>query len=248
MYKGKKFLAIIPARGGSKGIPLKNIFSVGGRALIEYTIDSASDSKYLDRSIISTDSEKIKSVSEKYIKANNKRVDIPFLRPEELATDTSKTIDCVVHAVDWLKKNENLEYDYIVLLQNTSPLRKAFHIDEAIEMIIDKDEQSLVSLREVSEHPILIRSLAENGKVKKLLDVDSTVRRQDFKPFYKIDGSIYIVKLDEDFGLNTSFNDGEIGYIMEECYSVDIDNYLDVKAVEYYLEKEREKEIELMKW
>lgn len=247
MYKNKKILAIIPARGGSKGIPLKNIFKVGGRPLIEYTIDCASDSKYIDRTIISTDSEKIKSVSERYINTNNKRVDIPFLRPEELATDTSKTIDCVVHAVEWLKKNEGLEYDYLVLLQNTSPLRKSFHIDEAIEMIIDKEEKSLVSLREVTEHPILVRSLDENGKVKKLLDVNSSVRRQDFKPFYKIDGSIYIVKIDEDFGLNTSFNDGELGYIMEDCYSVDVDNYLDVKAVEYYLEKEREKEIKLMK-
>lgn len=247
MYKNKKILAIIPARGGSKGIPLKNISKVGGRTLIEYTIDCASDSKYLDRTIISTDSEKIKNISERYIKTNNKKVDIPFLRPEELATDTSKTIECVVHAVEWLKKNEKIEYDYVVLLQNTSPLRKTFHIDEAIEMIVDKDEKSLVSLREVTEHPILIRSLNDDGKVKKILDVNSSIRRQDFKPFYMIDGSIYIVKLDKDFGLETSFNDGELGYIMEECYSVDIDDYLDVKAVEYYLEKEREKEISLMK-
>ena len=97
MYKNKKILAIIPARGGSKGIPLKNIFNVGARTLIEYTIDCASDYKYLDRTIITTDSEKIKNVLERYINANNKKVDIPFLRLEELVTDISKIIDCVLH-------------------------------------------------------------------------------------------------------------------------------------------------------
>lgn len=247
MYKGKKFLAVIPARGGSKGIPLKNIFNVGGRPLIEYTIDCASNSKYIDRTIISTDSLEIKNVAEKYIQNNNKKVDIPFLRPKELAKDTSKTIDCIVHAVNWLKENENKEYDYLILLQNTSPLRKSFHVDEAIEKIVNNNASSLLSLREVIDHPILIRSIKEDGRVEKLLDIDSTVRRQDFKKYYKVDGSIYILKINENFNLNSSFNDSELGYIIVEKYSVDIDNYMDIKKVEYYLEEERKTEIQLMK-
>ena len=247
MYKDKRILAVIPARGGSKGIPLKNIFSIGGRPLIEYTIDCANNSKYLDKIIISTDSKEIRDVADRYIKTHNKKVEIPFLRPSELATDTSKTIDCVIHAVNWLKENKNEQYDYIVLLQNTTPLRKSFHIDEAIEKLLDSKETTLVSVTEVEEHPILMRSINEDGTVKHLLNMNSTVRRQDFPKYYKIDGSIYIVRNDEYFNLETSFNDGKLAYIIDNRYSVDIDNYMDIKTVEYYLEKEREEEINLMK-
>lgn len=246
MYKNKKILAIIPARGGSKGIPLKNIFEVGGKPLIHYSIDCASSSKYIDKTIISTDNEEIKAVSERYIKYNNKKVEIPFLRPKELALDTSKTIDCIVHAVDWLKKNKDEIYDYVIVLQNTVPLRKSWHVDEAVEKLLESDERSLVSVTEVSQHPILIRSLNEDGTLKNLLNVGSTVRRQDFPKFYKVDGSIYIQKIDEKFNLNTSLNDGKLAYIMEAKYTVDIDSYIDIKIIEYYLEREREKELGLM--
>lgn len=247
MYKDKKILAIIPARGGSKGIPLKNIYPIGGRPLIEYTIDCANDSKYLDRTIISTDNIEIKEVSERYIKLYNKKVDIPFMRPKKLALDSSKTIDCIVHAVNWLKENEKQKYDYIVLLQNTVPLRKSEHIDEAIEKLLNSSQTSLVSVTEVEQHPILMRNINEDGTLKNLLNMNSSMRRQDFPKFYKVDGAIYIVKIDENFNLNTSLNDSNLPYIMNKRYTTDIDNYIDVKIIEHYLEKEREKEIELMK-
>lgn len=230
MYKGKKILAIIPARGGSKGIPSKNIIEIYGKPLIQYSIESANSSKYIDRTIISTDDLKIKEVAEQC------GGDVPFLRPEELAQDTSKTIDCLVHGIEWLK-NIGEEYDYLVLLQNTVPLRKGYHIDEAIEKLIDSDERSLVSITEVEENPVLMRTLNEDGTVKNMLNVSSTIRRQDFPKFYRVDGAIYIQKLDEEFNLNTSLNDGKLAYIMKEEYSVDIDTYLDIKKIEYYLEK-----------
>ena len=138
-------------------------------------------------------------------------------------------------------------YDYVMILQNTVPLRKSWHIDEAIEKIIDKDAKSLVSISEVDEHPILMRTLNEDESVKNLLPMNSTMRRQDFPKFYKVDGAIYIQKIDEEFNLNTSLNDGKIGYVIERKYTTDIDNYIDIKIVEYYLEKEREAEAELMK-
>ena len=240
MYKNKRILAVIPARGGSKGIPSKNIFNVGGQPLIKYTIDCAKNSKYLDRTVISTDSTEIKRVAEEY------GGDVPFMRPAELALDTSKTIDCIVHAVDTLKEMGE-EYDYIVLLQNTVPLRKSLHVDKAIEKIINSNERSLVSVTEVEQHPILMRTLNEDESVKNLLHMNSTMRRQDFPKFYKVDGAIYIQKIDDEFNLNTSLNDGKLGYIMERKYTTDIDNYIDIKIVEYYIEKEREKEAELMK-
>ena len=240
MYKNKKILAVIPARGGSKGVPRKNIIEVGGHPLIKYTIDCGKNSKYLDRVIISTEDLLIKRVAEE------NGGDVPFLRPKELAEDTSKTIDCIVHAVDTLESMEE-EYDYVMVLQNTVPLRKSWHIDEAIEMIVDSNERSLVSISEVDEHPILMRTLNEDKTVRNLLQMNSTMRRQDFPKFYKVDGAIYIQKLDKDFNLDTSLNDGKLGYVMDKKYTTDIDNYIDIKIVEYYLEKEREAEAELMR-
>lgn len=240
MYKDKKILAVIPARGGSKGVPKKNIINVGGYPLIKYTIDCGKYSKYLDRVIVSTEDLLIKKVTEE-----NGGV-VPFLRPQELAEDTSKTIDCIVHAVDTLKTMGE-KYDYVVILQNTVPLRKSWHVDEAIEKIIDSNETSLVSISEVEEHPILMRTLNEDETVKNLLHMNSTMRRQDFPKFYKVDGAIYIQKIDENFNLETSLNDGKLGYVMEKKYTTDIDNYIDIKIVEYYLEKEREEEAELMR-
>ena len=159
------------------------------------------------------------------------------MRPSELAQDTSKTIDCLVHAVNWLKE-QGEEYDYLVLLQNTVPLRKSWQVDEAIEKLFSSNERSLVSITEVEENPVLMRTLNEDGTVKNMLQLNSTMRRQDFPKFYRVDGAIYIQKLDEYFNLNTSLNDGKLAYIMEEKYSVDIDTYLDIKKIEYYLEQE----------
>ena len=240
MYKNKKILAVIPARGGSKGVPRKNIIEVGGHPLIKYTIDCGKNSKYLDRVVISTEDLLIKRVAEE------NGGDVPFLRPKELAEDTSKTIDCIVHAVDTLKSMGE-EYDYVMILQNTVPLRKSWHVDEAIEMIVDSSERSLVSISEVDEHPVLMRTLDENKTVKNLLHMNSTMRRQDFPKFYKVDGAIAIQKIDEKFNLETSINDGKLGYVMERKYSTDIDNYLDIKIIEYYLEKEKEEEAKLMR-
>lgn len=240
MYKGKKILAVIPARGGSKGVPRKNIIEVGGHPLIKYTIDCGKNSKYLDRTVISTEDLLIKRVAEE------NGGDVPFLRPKELAEDTSKTIDCIVHAVNTLKSMGE-EYDYVIILQNTVPLRKSWHVDEAIEMIVDSSERSLVSISEVDKHPILMRTLNEDKTVKNLLHMNSTMRRQDFPKFYKVDGAIAIQKIDTEFNLETSINDGKLGYVMERKYSTDIDNYLDIKIIEYYLEKEKEEEAELMR-
>lgn len=231
MYKEKRILAIIPARGGSKGISLKNIIEIYGKPLIQYSIECANNSKYIDRTIISTDDIKIKEVAE------NCGGDVPFLRPVELAQDTSKTIDCLVHAVNWLKENGE-EYDYLVLLQNTVPLRKGWQVDQAIEKLFESSERSLVSITEVEENPVLMRTIKEDGTVENMLHISSTVRRQDFPKFYRVDGAIYIQKLDKNFNLETSLNDGKLAYLMEDKYSVDIDTYLDIQKIEYYLDKE----------
>lgn len=231
MYKGKSFLVIIPARGGSKGIPNKNIIEVEGKPLIKYSIDAALESKYVDRIVVSTDSEEIAKVSAE------SGADVPFLRPVSLSTDTAKTIDALIHAVNTLKENGSA-YDYLVLLQPTQPLRESFHIDEAIEKIVERGAGSLVSVSDVHEHPILMRTINEQGNLSNLLQTSSTVRRQDFPTFYKVNGSIYINKIDENFNENLSLNDNQLPYIMDTKYDVDIDEPFDLEVFKLKLKGE----------
>ncbi|MBC8590317.1 cytidylyltransferase domain-containing protein [Wansuia hejianensis] len=216
MYKNKSILAIIPARGGSKGIARKNIINVSGKPLIQYTIDSAKKSKYIDRLVVSTEDAEIASISVRC------GAEVPFLRPIELAEDETKTVDVLI---DVIKKLEELgcKYDYMVLLQPTQPLRQTFHIDEAIEMIIDKDEDSLVSVSEVREHPILMRTVDEKNEARSLLGQRSDIRRQDFSKVYKVNGAVYINRLNNKFNINTSLNDNKLAYIMDKKYDLDID-------------------------
>ena len=226
MYFNKKILALIPARGGSKGIKNKNITLLTGKPLIAYTIEAAEKSKYIDTIVVSTDSNKIAEISKQYGAL------VPFLRPHELAQDTSQTIDVVIHAIQELNKFR--EYDALLLLQPTQPLRSEEDIDGAIEKYFSCGEKSLVSISEVEDHPLLIRQIDEMGKLTKILNVSSTCRRQDMPKFYRVNGCIYINKI-SDINQSTSFNDNEVPYIMSQKRSVDIDEPIDLELAEYYL-------------
>ncbi|MFR4161244.1 MAG: cytidylyltransferase domain-containing protein [Paraclostridium sordellii] len=220
--KKSKVLAIIPARAGSKGIKDKNIIDLNGKPLIAHSIEAGLKSKHINKVVVSTDGEKIAKVAKDY------GAEVPFLRPKHLATDTAKTIDCVIHCIEELKKNGE-EYDYVVLLQPTQPLRQPWHIDEAFELIIKRNEDSLVSISKVKDHPVLMRTIDKNGYAINLLEGSSTKRRQEFPDFYKVNGAIYINKINENLNYDTSFNDNKLVYIMDEQYGVDIDDMLDVE-------------------
>ena len=227
MIEGCKVLALIPARGGSKGIKNKNIIDLCGKPLLAYTVEAAVSSKYIDDVVVTTDSQAIAEVAIQY------GAQIPFLRPDHLAQDTSTTLSAVLHAIEVLKE-QGKSYDVLVLLQPTAPLRDVTDIDAAIETFMDNDRISLVSVSEVGDHPILMRTITEDGKLKNLLNVGSTCRRQDMPRVYRVNGSIYInsvVELDED----TSFNDNIIPYIMTKEHSVDIDEMMDLRLAEEYL-------------
>ena len=128
MYKGKNILGLIPARGGSKGLPRKNIIPLLGKPLIAWTIEQALASKYLDRVVVSTDDNEIAEISKKY------GAEVPFIRPKELAEDNAKGIDVVLHAIDWLKENDKQkQYDLIMLIQPVSPLSAKEGINKAME-------------------------------------------------------------------------------------------------------------------
>ncbi|MCI9443084.1 MAG: acylneuraminate cytidylyltransferase family protein [Ruminococcus sp.] len=229
MKSNKKFLALIPARAGSKGIKDKNIIDLKGKPLIAYSIEAAKRSKYIDRVVVSTDGDDIASVAKDW------GADVPFLRPDYLASDTAKTIDAVLHCIQELEKSGE-KYDYLVLLQPTQPLRQGFHIDEAIEKILELEAQSLASVSKVKEHPVLIRTISENGELRNLLDCSSTVRRQDFPDYYRVNGAIYINKINENLNEQTSLNDNVLPYEMSHEYDVDIDELLDLKIAELMLE------------
>ena len=229
MYNNKMFLGIIPARGGSKGISGKNIIKVNDRPLIDYTIKEALGSKYIDRVIVTTDYEEIADISKRY------GAEVPFLRPKNMARDESKIIDAVIYTIRELADRGQI-YDYLVLLQPTQPLRKAFHIDESIECIVEKSADSLVSVTKVKEHPILMRKINKDGKLQNLINMNSTMRRQDFPDYFKVNGAIYINKIDENLNLNTSFNDNKLPYIMDSRYDLDIDSPFDLEILKLMLE------------
>lgn len=236
MYKNKKILAIIPARGGSKGIHKKNIIDLLGKPLLYYSLKSAKKSEYIDKIVVSTDDKEIAQVAKEY------GGEVPFLRPAELAKDNSKSIDAFIHAI---KKLEEIgeRYDYVLLLQNTSPLRQGWHIDEAIEKLLESNERSLVSVSQVSEHPCIMRTLDKKGNTLPLISMTGDMRRQEFPDIYIVNGAIYIQKNDDELNTETNLNGGKLAYIMDRKYSVDIDEYLDLDIATYYLKEMKDRKV-----
>lgn len=223
MYKDNRILAVVPARGGSKGIPHKNIVKVKGKELLAYTLDAAKASKYIDEIIVSTDDILIEQVA---VRENVKVLQ----RPKELAQDMSRTIDVLLHVIG----NIDDDFDYLVLLQPTQPLRTAYHIDNAIELMINANYPSLLSVSPVKDHPILMRQMDVDGKLTSLLACQSTVRRQDFPNYYVVNGAIYINKI-SDLNSETSLNDNLYGYEMTSEFDLDIDEPRDLLLFEAIL-------------
>ncbi len=229
MYEKKRIIGFIPARGGSKGIKDKNIIDLCGKPLISYTITASLDSNYIDKTIVSTDSNIIADISREC------GADVPFMRPIELASDTSKTIDVVMHFLKYLESNKE-KYDALVLLQPTQPLRTNTDIDKSIELFFQKQQRGLASVSPVDDHPILIRTINADCEMSSLLEMGSTCRRQDMPEYFRVNGCIYVNKV-EDITDKTSFNDNPVGYVMESTHSVDIDELKDLALAEYYLKR-----------
>lgn len=191
--KNLKFLGIITARGGSKGIPKKNIKNLAGKPLIEYTFNAVKNSKLINRCIISTDNNEIINFSK------SRNMEVPFKRPMELATDTTKSIDVILHAVNYLNKKENYIPDYIITLQPTSPLRTGKDIDNAIELISnDKNADSLVSVIKVPHNFNPYSIMILNGSyLEHYIKEKRIMIRQDLPTFYARNGAaIYITGYD----------------------------------------------------
>jgi CMP-N-acetylneuraminic acid synthetase len=231
MIDNKKILAIIPARGGSKGVPRKNIRELDGKPLIFYTIEEAKKSKYIDRIIVSTDDEEILDISKKFC------AEVPYLRPKELAQDNSSTVDCIIHMLNWLKENENYMPDYVCLLQCTSPLRKFYDIDGTIEKMIDTDMDGAVSVCEAEVNPYWT-NVFDGDKLNYFIEDGKLIkRRQDLPKVYRINGAVYVVKKDILINQKTLEPNKITGYIMETKKSIDIDNIEDFLLAEVLIRK-----------
>lgn len=227
MFNKKTVLAIITARGGSKRLPGKNILDLNGKPLIAWTIEAAKKSLYIDKLIVSTDDNKIANISKQY------GAEVPFLRPDELSSDTTISIDVVFHAIKFFKE-KNIRFKYILLLQPTSPLRISEDIDNAFKMI-DDNTKAIVSVCETEHSPLWSNTLPENLSMKDFIIPEiKNKRSQDLPKYYRLNGAIYIAEVDylikhnEFFGINTK------AFIMPQERSVDIDNEVDFKLCDIY--------------
>lgn len=227
MYSNKKIIAIILARGGSKGVPKKNIKLLKGKPLIVYTIESALKSKYLDRVIVSTDNREIAEISKK----NGAEV---IKRPKRLATNRAKVIDAVLHAIDILKK-ERYRLDIVVLLQPTSPLRDHKDIDETIKLFLVNKPEFLVSVYRL-EHSSYC-SFQLKGKYLKPISGWKyfKLNRQEIPKTYMPNGAIYISTPKAIKKYRMFLSTKTIPYIMSREKSVDIDEEIDFKIAEFLL-------------
>ncbi len=230
MINGKTLLAIILARGGSKGIPKKNISILAGKPLINWTIEEAKKSKYIDRLILSSDDPEIIEIA----KASG--CEVPFVRPRELATDESPIIESILHAINTLPD----KYDYILILQPTSPLRKINHIDAAINIIGNSDADSLASISLVEKSPYWMFYLNDKGKLNPLMGDIKSSNRQYLPDIYVCNGAIYIIKYDILKNKKTIIDTNTIGFIMEAQVSLDIDEEIDFKVAETILKSNME--------
>lgn len=225
MYKNKKIVALIPARKGSKGIQNKNMILLNGIPLVEHTVKQAIYSKMIDRIIVSTDSEDVYGIAKKY------DIEVKGLRPDYLSSDTATLYDVLKYEIDNYRLIED-GYDALVLLQPTSPLRRSYMIESALIKFIDEDQVSAVSVSEVEEHPIFMRTINDENKLVKVLDTDSTIRRQDLPAVYKVNGMIYINKIKDIMEKYVSLNDNIHPIIIPKKYAVDIDVLDDLKIAE----------------
>ena len=226
MYNNKKLLALITARGGSKGIPDKNIKLLGGKPLIAWTIDEAKKSKYIDRLILSSDCENIQEIAKQF------SCEVPFSRPKELASDTSSSIDVILHALD----NIYEEFDYLMLLQPTSPFRTVADIDKVVEESIDSNIELMVSVAKVKKHPSYLYKI-ENNKLIPYIETNKQLRRQDMPATYEHNGAIYFSTVDF-IKKNKTYNSVEaVGFEMFGSGNLDIDTYEDLEYAEYLINK-----------
>jgi N-acylneuraminate cytidylyltransferase len=222
-----KLLAIIPARGGSKGLPGKNIMSLFGKPLIAWSIEAARNAHCITKMIVSTDDFTIKEISNAY------KAETPFLRPAHLALDNTLGIDVVLHAIEHLP-----DFEYVCMLQPTSPLRTGEDIDKAFNYFLKSGANACVSVIPTIQSPFWTFELSKNGHLKSLFTKEEfPKRRQEIPATYFLNGAIYIAKTQWLIKSKSFITDETIAYIMDKEKSIDIDTIEDFNEAEKVLTK-----------
>ena len=227
MHNDKTFLAIIPARGGSKRLPRKNVLDLAGKPLIAWSIEAGLKSKYIDKVIVSSDDDEILKIAKQFGSNSIKR-------PNNLASDTATSFDAIKHTIDNVEK-----YDYIILLQPTSPLRNSEHIDAAIESLNEKNATAIVSVVEMEHSPLWSNTLPDDNSMSGFLSEDvKNKRSQDLEIYYRLNGAIYICATERLLREESFFiKDSIFAYKMQKENSVDIDEAIDFEYAELLMQK-----------
>lgn len=230
MIGKKRILAVIPARGGSKGLPRKNVLDLAGKPMIAWSIDAAAGSRYIDRCIVSTDDAEIAEVARRHAG------DVPFMRPAEHARDESTTLDVALHAIDTLPG-----YDLVVILQPTSPLRTTADIDKTIETLCALQAPSSVSVYEPAKSPYWSYRTDERGRLVTLLDAElASKRRQELPRAYVLNGAVYVACIDWLREQGRFVTGDTVAHVMPAERSLDVDTAFDLKLVAFYLHESRQ--------
>lgn len=230
--RGEKIIGIILARGGSKGVPRKNIKKLNGKPLIYYVIKAGLKSKYINRLIVSTDDSEIAEVAKRY------GAEVPFIRPSYLATDEAKGIDAIIHCIEWLKKEEKFVPDEIIHLQPTTPFITTDDINKAYEEFFNSTASSLIGITRVDKNPYWMRRINKDGYLEAFINDHKVYsRRQELPPVYVLNGAIYIVKTDALLRNRSFETEKTLPYVMPKERSVDIDDIFDWKLAEFLMEE-----------
>jgi len=228
-------IAIIPARGGSKGLPGKNIRNLNGKPLIAYTIAAALESKSIDKVIVTTDDVEIAEVAMKY------GAQVPFKRPEEISTDTASAIDVYIHAIEYLEKQDNEKIDKFMVLLPTAPMRKSHHIDEAVNLFFKESADTLISVKE-AETPITwyMKKNDQNRISNAGFGVGNAVtNRQENTIYYVPNGAIYILDYQLLKEKRTYYSENTVAYLMDAENSIDIDTIDDFEYASFMMNRKK---------
>lgn len=223
-------IALITARGGSKSIPRKNVKMLAGKPLIAWTVEAALQSQNINRVVISTDDEEIAGVAQSY------GAEVPFLRPAVLARDDSSHISVAMHALEMLHEGIDMENDWLLLLQPTSPCRVAEDIDNAVAIARKHAADAVIGVSEVENHPFLTKRIREDGSIESFVKTDIPyLRRQDLPQAYGINGAIYLNRCKSLMTEKTFTPMRTFPYIMPPERSLDVDTEWDFYLAELIL-------------
>lgn len=234
MHQGKSYIAIIPARGGSKRLPKKNVLDLGAKPLIAWTIEAALGCPFLDEVMVTTDDGEIAEVAKRH------GAHVPFMRPDALASDTATSFDAIKHTIDYYQFELRKRFDFVVLLQPTSPLRNSQNISGAIELQAKKNADAIISVCEVGHSPLWMNTLPNDHSMAGFIrDEVKNKRSQDLEKFYRLNGAIYIVSVDVLLAEQTFLPEhNSYAYPMSAECSVDIDTKSDLQLAACILQSE----------